>query len=156
MGLTILQMLRSNFDLGTIMYHITTPSRLCTLGETHYRRIHDYEPQTTICYLTTPNIACNYSERYFIDGCFNAESPEAPMHIQAKFRYALQALKLKPYIYFTLALPSLSTGLSKKLWLYLEESQDLDHHRIYHFKYKSELRSELHIAINGTFISTSL
>ena len=63
------------------MYYITTLSRLYTLGETYYYRIYDYKPQTTIYYLTTLNIAGNYTERYFIDGCFNAKSPKAPIYI---------------------------------------------------------------------------
>jgi hypothetical protein len=108
-------MLRLNFNLRMIIYYITTPSRLYTLGETYYYRIYNYKPQTTIYYLTTPNIAYNYTERYFIDGCFNTKSPKAPIYIQVKFRYALQALKLKLYIYFTLVLLSLLIGLLKKL-----------------------------------------
>jgi len=138
------------------MYHIMTLSRLYILEETLYCSIYNYKPQTTICYLTTLNIACNYIERYFINGCFSAKSFKAPIYIQVRFHCALQTLGLKLYIYFTLALLSLSIGLLRKLWLYLEKSQDLDPYYIYHFKYKLEFRSELHIAINGIFISISL
>ena len=138
------------------MYYITTLSRLYILGETYYSKIYDCEPQTTICYLITPNIVYNYTERYFIDSCFNAKSPKAPIYIQVRFCYALQTLRLKLYIYFTLVLLSLLIGLLRKLQLYLKESRDLDPYRIYYFKYRLELRSKLYIVIKGTFISISL
>ena len=55
------------------------------------------------------------------------------------FLYTLQTLKLKLYIYFTLALLSLSIYLLKKSWAYLKKSQELDPYCIlYYFKYKLE------------------